>query len=210
MQSSRRTQVLLSSTIFALPASARTALCRSQLIIPRRPASTTSSATDTVIPAPREGSGPLLSRSSNRALPNINTARNKWLYTLPLFLFTITGTALAFFNYQKASSSTVSSILYALRTSPTARELLGDEVYFASQVPWVRGQMNQLHGNIEIEFWVKGTRAQGQTRFVARRREKRGPFKTEEWSLKMADGKVIQLLNEAGDGGKPEVHLVVD
>ena len=70
--------------------------------------------------------------------------------------------------------------------------------------------MNQLHGNIEIQFYVKGTKAQGQTKFVARRREKRGTFHTEEWSLVMGDGKVVHLLNEGGEGGKPEVHQVVD
>lgn len=216
MHSAKRAQSLFSTTFFALPTSARTAIYRSQLIrsqyeiIPRRHATTTSAQPETIIPAPREGSGPLLTRSANRALPDINASRNRWLITLPLFLLTVTGTAFAFFNYQKASSSTVSSILYALRTSPTARDLLGDEIYFASQVPWISGQMNQLHGNIEIEFWVKGSRAQGQTRFVARRRDKRGAFRTEEWSLKLGDGRVIHLLNEAGEGGKPEVHQVVD
>jgi hypothetical protein len=37
------------------------------------------------------------------------------------------------FNYQKSSSSIVNSTLYALRTSPRAREILGDEIYFAQQ-----------------------------------------------------------------------------
>jgi cytochrome c oxidase assembly factor 1 len=217
MQSTRRAQSILCNSFFALPASARTAVWGSQFIhsnnqylaIPHRHA-TTSAQPEPFLAAPREGSGPLLSRSANRDLPDINTTRNKWLYTLPLFLLGVTGTAFAFFNYQKASSSTVSSILYALRTSPTARDLLGDEIYFASQVPWISGQMNQLHGNIEIEFWVKGSRAQGQTRFVARRRNKQGAFQTEEWSLKMGDGTVVHLLSEAGEGGKPEVHQVVE
>ena len=92
----------------------------------------------------------------------------------------------------------MSSILYALRTNTAARELLGDEIYFASQVPWISGEMSQLHGNIDISFWVKGTKGSAKTRFVAKRKEKRGMFATEEWSLRMEDGRVLQLL-ETGD-----------
>lgn len=72
---------------------------------------------------------------------------------------------LGIFNYQKSSSSIVNSTLYALRTSPRAREILGDEIYFAQQIPWISGEMNQLHGRINISFWVKGTKAQGKMRF---------------------------------------------
>jgi cytochrome c oxidase assembly factor 1 len=59
----------------------------------------------------------------------------------------------------------VSSTLYALRTSAVARELLGEQIYFASKVPWISGTMNQLHGRIDISFWVKGSRGQGRMRF---------------------------------------------
>lgn len=72
---------------------------------------------------------------------------------------------LGIFNYQKSSSSVVNSTLYALRTSPRGREVLGDEIYFAQQMPWIHGEMNQLHGRIDISFWVKGTKAQGKMRF---------------------------------------------
>jgi cytochrome c oxidase assembly factor 1 len=72
---------------------------------------------------------------------------------------------LGIFNYQKSSSSIVNSTLYALRTSPRAREILGDEIYFAQQIPWISGEMNQLHGRIDISFWVKGTKSQGKMKF---------------------------------------------
>lgn len=210
----------LLTTLSALPPSTRTTLLRSPLLkrSPPRPTSIThrrhnTTTTSSELPAPREGSGPLLTRTPNRALPNIHTTRNTWLITLPLFLTLITSTALAFFNYQKASSSTVASILYSLRTSPTARELLGDEIYFASKVPWVKGEMNQLHGVIDIRFWVKGTKGQGETRFVARRAGgKRGAFRTEEWSLVVGEGvegeRRVELLT--GEGGVPEVVQVVE
>ena len=151
-----------------------------------------------LVPPPTEGSGPLLSRRADRELPSIAKGY-VWLKTLPIFIFLVTASSLAIFNYQKSSSSTVNSILYALRTNETAREILGDEVYFASKVPWIRGEMNQLHGIIDIRFWVKGTRSKAETRFVSLRRKKGGYFETLEWSLKTEDGEVVQLLDE-GDG----------
>ncbi|KAF7587503.1 hypothetical protein BBP40_007148, partial [Aspergillus hancockii] len=117
-----------------------------------------------LIPAPRANSGPLMERRADRELPSATTDR-RWLRTLPLFAVAVGAAMLGIFNYQKSSSSVVSSTLYALRTSPRAREILGDEIYFAQKIPWISGEMNQLHGRINISFWVKGTKAQGRMRF---------------------------------------------
>lgn len=118
----------------------------------------------TLIPAPRPNSGPLLDRRPDRELPSVNTGR-RWVRTLPIFAVIVGAAMLGIFNYQKASSSVVSSTLYALRTSPRAREILGDEIYFAQKMPWISGEMNQLHGRIDISFWVKGTKSKGKMRF---------------------------------------------
>ena len=126
-----------------------------------------------LVPPPSENAGPLLMRLPNRALPSIERSYT-WLKTLPIFIGLITISALAIFNYQKSSSSTVNSILYALRTNQTAREVLGDEIYFARKVPWIRGEMNQLHGRINISFKVKGRKATGKVKFVSTRRRRNG------------------------------------
>jgi len=89
--------------------------------------------------------------------------------------------------------------MYALRTSPKAREMLGDEIYFASKVPWIRGQLNQLQGKIDLTFWVKGTKGMGKMRFKSIRPSRTSFFKTQEWSLETVDGRLIQLLNEGDD-----------
>jgi cytochrome c oxidase assembly factor 1 len=139
----------------------------------RRSSTHTHSQTATVrpnfIPPPTESSGPLLSRLPNRALPSVQKSRT-WLKTLPAFIIVITLSSLAIFNYQKSSSSTVNSILYALRTNETARSVLGDEIYFASKVPWVRGELNPMQGRIDISFWVKGRRGTGRVKFVSMRK----------------------------------------
>ncbi|EAW10063.1 cytochrome c oxidase assembly factor 1 family protein [Aspergillus clavatus NRRL 1] len=152
-----------------------------------------------LIPAPKANSGPLMERRADRELPSINSEKRRWIKTLPIFTVVVGAAMLGIFNYQKSSSSVVSSTLYALRTSPRAREILGDEIYFAQQIPWISGEMNQLHGRINISFWVKGTKGQGKMRFRSIRPDRMSYFRTEEWSLETEDGHVIQLLDQGSD-----------
>ncbi|EEQ28467.1 hypothetical protein McanMca71_007173 [Microsporum canis] len=156
---------------------------------------TSTSPRRTLISAPQPNSGPLLSRRADRELPSLGS-HGRWLRTIPIFFAIIGISSLAIFNYQKSSSSIVSSTLYALRHSPKARELLGDEIYFAQQIPWISGEMNQLHGRIDISFWVKGTRGKGKMRFKSTRESRLGRFNTEVWSLEMEDGTAVPLLNQ--------------
>jgi cytochrome c oxidase assembly factor 1 len=126
---------------------------------------------------------------------------------MPIFLVIVACAGLAIFNYQKLSSPVVSSTLYALRTSQKAREYLGDNIYFRHQIPWIRGEMNQLKGRIDIYFTVKGTRGWGTMRFASYREGgPRGMFETTEWSLTTEDGRVIDLL----EGGDPLRGIRVD
>jgi cytochrome c oxidase assembly factor 1 len=86
----------------------------------------------------------------------------------------VTGSALAIFNYQKSSSSVVASTLYSLRVHPTAREILGDEIQFKHHFPIIWGEMNQLHGHIDIQYAVKGTKGDGMMRFKSTRKSRMG------------------------------------
>lgn len=52
--------------------------------------------------------------------------------------------------------------------------MLGDEIYYRDQFPWIWGQLNQLHGRIDIQFGVKGTRSSAMMRFKSERRERMG------------------------------------
>ena len=104
--------------------------------------------------------------------------------------------SVAIFNYQKMSSPVIASTLYALRTSPKARALLGDEIYFNRQIPWIHGTMNQLHGNIDIWFTVRGSKGVATMRFASNRPTSRGMFETTEWSLQSEGGEWIDLLEE--------------
>ncbi|QDS76591.1 hypothetical protein FKW77_007456 [Venturia effusa] len=160
--------------------------------------STLRNARRTLVSAPREGDGPLMTRRSDRALPSIPiTNTRQVLKSLPIFLIVLGASALAIFNYQKSSSSVVSSSLYALRVNPAAREALGNEIYFRDKFPWIFGTIDQLHGKIDIHFGVKGTKRTGVMRFVSERQKGMEFFQTMEWTLTTDDGKVIDLMGGA-------------
>ncbi|EWC45744.1 hypothetical protein DRE_05081 [Drechslerella stenobrocha 248] len=149
----------------------------------------------TLIAAPKEGGPPLLERSADRDLPDV-APRRRYLLHIPLFLLSMYIATNLLFNYQRSSSSVVSSTLYALRVSPDARNVLGDEISFkAKTIPWIHGTMDQMHGRIDISYKVKGTQSEGLVRFTSLREGgKMGKFKTQRWSLEMPDGRVLNLL----------------
>lgn len=145
----------------------------------------------------------LLRRDPTRPLPTLSSLNpnRRWLRTAPLFLAILAASAAGIFNYQKVNSPIITATLYSLRTNPTARNELGDNVYFASQWAWVWGSINLVQGNVDVRFRVKGTRGAGTCRFKARRMGGRAEaFTTSEWSLTMdGDGRVLQLLDSAAD-----------
>ncbi|KAF1835072.1 DUF1783-domain-containing protein [Decorospora gaudefroyi] len=158
---------------------------------------------ENLIPPPKDGEI-LLERRPNRALPPVPPLiPPQVLKTLPIFILAMTISLFAFFNYQKQESSVVTSTLYALRTNPAVRAELGDEIYFASKYPWIRGEINQVHGRIDISFWVKGTRAQGEVKLRCRRRGRGGLYYTQEYSLCMEDGRYLELYDPLGNAIDP-------
>ena len=164
--------------------------------------------------------GPL-TRLPNRPLPSLRTSLGSTpLYTtLPLFVLILIGSSLAIFNYQKSSSSVIASVLYALRTNAVARRELGGGVYFASRIPWIRGSVNQLHGRVDVRFWVKGDRGVvGEVRFLSTRDVGRGKeranFVTRVWELRVGErvwdlleGEEGEVMERAIEGGVGAVEL---
>ncbi|KAI4846318.1 DUF1783-domain-containing protein [Aureobasidium sp. EXF-8845] len=164
-----------------------------EALFKRNNASTNLPKRRTLIAAPKPNSGPLMERRADRALPDMTPSKS-WMITAPLFLAAMAASTLAIFNYQKQNSSVVTSTMYSLRTNTVAREILGDEVYFASKIPYIGGEINQLHGKIDVVYWVKGTRQEAKMRFKSHRKTRMGIFETTEWSLELVDGTVIDLL----------------
>ena len=161
----------------------------------------------TLIAAPTASSGPLLSRRSDRALPPLPNSYSIWLRTIPVFVAVITVSALAIFNYQKASSSVVNSTLYALRTSEAGRRELGDEIYFRDKFPWIWGEMNQLHGRIDISFRVKGTKGTGMMKFKSTRKTRMGyvsfPYRVTSVDFARSEMLILRHLLVSDTGMEP-------
>ena len=131
---------------------------------------------------------------------DVKAWQHKWWLSLPLFVLTM-AVAAAIFNYEKSSGSVVAATLYSLRTSARARELLGDEIYFASSVPWINGPIDLVHGKVDIRFDVRGSHCPRATvRFTSSRPARGNMFETTEWSLTMADGTRVDLLEEEEGG----------
>ncbi len=137
-----------------------------------------------------------LSANHSFGVQDISQVGFRWGRTLPLFAVLVAASSFAIFNYQKSSSPVIASTLYALRTHPKARAVLGDEIYFKHQIPWISGEMNQMQGRIDIHFPVRGSRATAVMRFTSRRPNSRSLFETSEWSLRTEDGTWIDLLEE--------------
>jgi len=78
--------------------------------------------------------------------------------------------------------------------NPRARELLGDEIYFAQRIPWIWGKIDSLHGIVDIEFSVKGTKSTGLMKFKCTRPKGNTFFQTDHWNLQLENGTVIDLI----------------
>lgn len=143
----------------------------------------------TMIAAPGQNSSPLLTRRSDRKLPDPYRHRKIWAVTFPIFIVIITLSALAIFNYEKSESSVVKSILYALRTSEIGRKELGSEIYFRDRFPWIWGEINKMHGKVDVQFAVKGSKGRGMVTFKSFRRSRQG-------FVSLLDLDRLVLLNE--------------
>ncbi|CAA9964097.1 hypothetical protein CFE70_007255 [Pyrenophora teres f. teres 0-1] len=165
---------------------------------------------ENLIPPPKDGEI-LLERRPNRALPPIPPLISpQVLKTLPIFILAMSISLFAFFNYQKQESSVVTSTLYALRTNQLVRDELGDEIYFASKNPWIKGEINQLHGRIDVSFWVKGTKRAGEVKLRCRRRGRGGLYYTQEYSLTLEDGRKMELYDPQGNAIDPFQAIAVE
>lgn len=135
----------------------------------------------------------------DRELPDPTKDKVKRRIQLGAF-FVAMGVSLAcIFNYEKTQSPIISNTLYHLRRSALTRDLLGDSIDFDGLVPWVYGELNQVSGDINIRFAIKGSKGvRGMVKLVADRENKNQEFLIHEWSVTV-NGKKIDLLSEEGE-----------
>lgn len=116
-------------------------------------------------------------------------------YKFIAFVTLMAVSSVVIFNYEKINSPIVTTTLHFLRRSQIIREVIGDQIDFASWIPWVRGQLNQVQGKVNIEFYVKGSKKEGKVKLRADREDRLSDFLIHEWSLEV-DGVVYDLLED--------------
>ena len=112
----------------------------------------------------------------------------------------ITVACIFIFNYEKTGSPVVHSVLYFLRRSEQAQKVLGEDISFAQQWPWIWGELNTNQGNVDITFDVSGTKGSGTIKLKANRELKMDPFHIHWWTLdyqEAGESKKLDLLKDS-------------
>ncbi|KAF9317032.1 hypothetical protein BG003_001306 [Podila horticola] len=95
-------------------------------------------------------------------------------------------------NHQRQGTSIVRGTLFNVKFDTKAQELLGDDIDFTNKGwPWISGTVAHLKGRVDIEFQVRGDKAEGRVHFVAVRPLKQ--WITTDFTLTMPDGTCVVL-----------------
>ncbi|KAF9134339.1 hypothetical protein BGW39_007356 [Mortierella sp. 14UC] len=93
-------------------------------------------------------------------------------------------------NHQRQGTSIVRGTLFNVKFDTKAQELLGDHIDFINpKWPWISGTVAHLKGRVDIEFQVRGDKAEGRVHFVAVRPAKQ--WITTDFTLTMPDGTCV-------------------
>lgn len=93
-------------------------------------------------------------------------------------------------NHQRQGTSIVRGTLFNVKFDTKAQELLGDNIDFINPSwPWISGTVAHLKGRVDIEFQVRGDKAEGRVHFVAVRPAKQ--WITTDFTLTMPDGTCV-------------------
>ncbi|KAJ7662596.1 cytochrome oxidase complex assembly protein 1-domain-containing protein [Mycena polygramma] len=129
------------------------------------------------------------------------------LWPIALAVTTL-GSWVAFFCYianeAKATSSIVEKTLRAATMDPKLRAALGDDVrphpeWWLNGRPRIRGELDQLHGNIELSVRLCGSRGDGTLYFKSTRKAEGIPYDTLRFEVIADDGTVLKLDPKAAD-----------
>ncbi|CAG8498841.1 10183_t:CDS:2 [Paraglomus occultum] len=102
------------------------------------------------------------------------------------------------FNHQRQASSIVKNSIFHVRYDQEAKEVLGDNIDFASSWPWISGSVNHLKGKINISYDVKGSKGKGRVHFHSVRRGYDQRWEVLEFSLTSEDGRIVYIKGSSG------------
>lgn len=126
-------------------------------------------------------------------------SHRRWFYGFAALMAT---TLIAIVKYEDANSPVVSSTLYTLRRSQTARSVLGDNIAFRSLFPWISGGVSTINGTVDFSYIAKGSKVDKCiVTFKAQKSKETNRFVVTEWSIKPIsggdnEGETVSLIDE--------------
>jgi cytochrome c oxidase assembly factor 1 len=160
-------------------------------------------------PLPPKGERPV---TVEFEFPDVEKERRKGKSSFIAFCMLMGISFFGIIKYEEANSPVVSSTLYTLRRSPKGREVFGDNIQFASLLPWVNGQLSAGKGIVDFEYSVKGEKGAGKVHFHSVRDPYINKYVVQDWSIIGPDGQMVSLMEEDYHpfvpGGKEEPTAV--
>ncbi|KAL0946385.1 hypothetical protein HGRIS_012615 [Hohenbuehelia grisea] len=146
---------------------------------------------------------PLYSNSPpNKELPRV---KKRW----PIILAFAGAGALSWWaflkyvtNQEKISSSVVRQIMRTVKAHPDLKELLGEAIrpqpeWWLNGDPWIDGNINQLQGNVDVSFRLRGSKGSGTLYFTSIRKEKGSPFTILRFKVIGDNGTVANINSDS-------------
>ncbi|KAJ7275437.1 cytochrome oxidase complex assembly protein 1-domain-containing protein [Mycena haematopus] len=134
----------------------------------------------------------------HRPLPQIE---KRWPTFLGIGVIVLTSWA-GFLTYvtneTKVTSSVVKQILRTIKADPQLLETLGFAIrpqpeWWLNGYPIIHGQINQLQGNIDVRFRIKGSQGSGTVYFTSVRKAKGIPYEILRFRVIHDDGRVVEV-----------------
>lgn len=122
-----------------------------------------------------------------REFPDPFTAKKRNRKYFLAYGLGVTLACLVVFNYEKTTSPIINSVMYFMRRSQNAKQLLGENIDFKYSWPWIWGTLNTVRGDVDINFAVKGSQNSGTLKLKASRESKIHPFIIHHWTLQIND-----------------------
>ncbi|KAJ7169479.1 cytochrome oxidase assembly protein 1 [Mycena filopes] len=101
-------------------------------------------------------------------------------------------------NETKVTSSVVKQILRTIKSDPQLLETIGMAIrpqpeWWLNGYPIIHGQINQIQGNIDVSFRIKGSLGYGTVYFTSVRKAKGIPYEILRFRVILDDGRVIEV-----------------
>lgn len=131
-----------------------------------------------------------------RELPDPTANKMRGRIYFGLFWVAMGASMYCLAKYEAVSSPIVSSTLYTLRRSPLASQVLGEDVRFASTIPWISGNPGIAGDSVKFHYRAKGTKSTGTVYFHAEKIPGERKYRTVQWCIEQDDGTKIDLIDD--------------